>query len=682
MSWFVGSVVESDSSAAQWTVTLYVSTALFMTSALALWLKYSSNAKNGSHYGDKGGRANGTANGDAEPPKTVVSVLFGTQTGTAERFANQLSEEITEKYGKSGVAARALDVETYDHKTKLVKEDLAIFCVATYGDGEPTDSALSFTEWLEKLVKKSDTDGSEPLKDLRYGVFALGNKQYEHFCACGKLVDKQLKALGANKIIERGEGDDDANIEDDFAAWKEMLWVELDALEGFKAEKANGYANGHHVPITPIVPVKEEYDVEEVKSSSSVADPWAHGSQAATATTPLKAMVMERKELHTKASERSCIHAEIDISGTGITYDTGDHVGVYASNPPELVSLALKRLGYDGKKVVKLSTKLGSKLPNSMFEGKALAIRDILSHFLDLQSPPRKDSLAAMADCAKDPKEKQRLEYLVSKVVKEEYRTYVLDDLRSLLEIMEDFPSVQPSLGVFAARIAPKLQPRFYSISSSPLVHPNRIHITCSVVEGKSPTGRDHKGVAGTWFSRCNQGVSQVAIFVRKSNFKLPKAVETPLILVGPGTGFAPFRGFLQERTAQVSMGESKHGECHLYFGCRNKSKDFIYEDEIQSFKEKSVISHLEIAFSRDQARKVYVQDKLKKNGKVIYDLLFGECDPQATLYVCGDAKAMARDVNKALHEIIQYYGSHSSGEAELMIKNLQQGGRYLRDIW
>ena len=426
----------------------------------------------------------------------------------------------------------------------------------------------------------------------------------------------------------------------------------------------------------------EEYDVEKVKSSSSVADPWAHGSQAATATTPLKAMVMERKELHTKASERSCIHAEIDISGTGITYDTGDHVGVYASNPPELVSLALKRLGYDGKKVVKLSTKLGSKLPNSMFEGKALAIRDILSHFLDLQSPPRKDSLAAMADCAKDPKEKQRLEYLVSKVGKEEYRTYVLDDLRSLLEIMEDFPSVQPSLGVFAARIAPKLQPRFYSISSSPLVHPNRIHITCSVVEGKSPTGRDHKGVAGTWFSRCNQGVSQVAIFVRKSNFKLPKAVETPLILVGPGTGFAPFRGFLQERTAQVSMGESKHGECHLYFGCRNKSKDFIYEDEIQSFKEKSVISHLEIAFSRDQARKVYVQDKLKKNGKVIYDLLFGECDPQATLYVCGDAKAMARDVNKALHEIIQYYGSHSSGEAELMIKNLQQGGRYLRDIW
>jgi NADPH-ferrihemoprotein reductase len=344
------------------------------------------------------------------------------------------------------------------------------------------------------------------------------------------------------------------------------------------------------------------------------------------------------------------------------------------------VSEALKRLSYDGKQGVRLTTRMGSKLPPTIFEGKAISIRDLLSHFLDIQSPPRKNSLVAMASCARDLKEQRRLEYLASAEGRDEYRSYVLDNMRSLVEVLEDFPSVKPSLGVFAARIAPKLQPRFYSISSSPLAHPDKIHITCAVVEGESPTGRSHKGVASTWLSRCKPSTSKVPVFIRKSTFKMPKDKETPIVMVGPGTGFAPFRGFLQDREAQMKMGETNLGEAHLYFGCRSKAKDFIYEEEIKAWKEASVITDVEYAFSRDQAKKVYVQDHIRKNGKQIYDLLFGSGG--AYLYVCGDAKLMARDVNITLHEIVQQYGSCSATEAELKIKAMQEEGRYLRDVW
>merc|ERR1712241_94366 len=228
---------------------------------------------------------------------------------------------------------------------------------------------------------------------------------------------------------------------------------------------------------------------------------------------------------------------------------------------------------------------------------------------------------------------------------KEEYKQYVLGDMRSLMEVMDDFPTVMPPLGVFAARVAPKLQPRFYSISSSPLCHPKKIHVTCALVQGRSPTGREHKGVASTWLSRSKpNGKDSVAgIFVRRSNFKLPKDPSAPIIMVGPGTGFAPFRGFLQERQAKAWMGEKNLGEANLY-----------------------------------------VQDKLRANGKKIFDLLFqNEGKPKAHFYVCGD-KEMAKDVNRTLVEIVV---SESGGEAdamaaEKMIRTLQEEGRYARDVW
>ena len=667
--------VAEDKSSAQYALVL--SSALVLVSAVALYLKYATAQKKEEGfdlYAPK--QRNGTA-APASRNGPKVTVLFGTQTGTAERFANQLSEEINEKYPHA--TATASDIETYDHASKLAEEDLALFCVATYGDGEPTDSALSFTEWMEDLVKQGDQDGSSPLAALKYGVFALGNTQYEHFCACGKLVDRQLKALGAKQAIDRGEGDDDANIEDDFQAWKEKLWVELDALAEFAPQQngkaANGHANG--IPVTTIKPAKvaEEYKVADAQEASRI---WSFDVTEVGPNSPVEAPISERKELHTAKSERSCIHVEIDISATDLTYETGDHVGVYASNPPELVSEALKRLDYNGKRVVRLTSSPGSKLSKAMFEGKAMSVRDILSNFLDLQSPPRKEALTAMASCASDPKEKARLEHLASKEGRDEYRSHVLDGMRSLLELLHEFPSVKPSLGVFAARIAPKLQPRFYSISSSPLCHPKTIHVTCALVEGKSPTGRHHKGVASTWFSRCKSqsleslAGDKIAVFVRRSNFKMPKDAARPIVMVGPGTGIAPFRGFLQERQARMAMvkgGETgETGETVLFFGCRRKSEDMIYESELASWLDAGVLTTLDCAFSREQEEKVYVQHKIQERSEEISKLLV---EKKGSLYICGD-KTMGKDVVRILEEVL----------TTECVKEMEEQGRLRRDVW
>lgn len=606
-------------------------------------------------------------------------VFYGSQTGTAEEFASRLAKEGT-KFGMRGVVADPEECEMEDLTELASLEDdldgpvLAVFCMATYGEGDPTDNAQAFYDWLQA------GDGS--VNGLRYAVFGLGNSTYEHYNEMGKIVDKKLADMSGKRIHVLGLGDDDANIEDDFITWKEAFWNSV--CSEFKLEALGDDFSMRQYEASVL---KEgDYKPERV-FSGEVARLRSYVTQRPPfdVKNPYLSPIVVNRNLHSQDSDRYCMHVELSIADSRIRYDSGDHVAIYPTNNTDLVNRIGQLLDLDMDTVFTMRTLDEDSTKKSPFPVPT-TYKTALLHYVDITALPRTHVLKELAEYTTDEQEKAQLLLMSSATPegREMYQSWVVDGCRHITHILEDLPSCKPAID-HLLELLPRLQPRFYSISSSSRVHKDRIHITAVVIEYQTPTNRTNLGVATTWMkpmiplndSEEEMTKHKVPIYVRRSTFRLPNRPQTPVIMIGPGTGLAPFRGFIQERAWQKEQGKPV-GETHLYFGCRHKDKDYIYREEMEKYVEDGVLT-IHTAFSRDQDKKVYVTHRMKENKEELWRLIGQQ---GGHLYVCGDAKMMAKDVHNIVVDVIQTGGQMSHEAAEAYVKKMEQQKRYSADVW
>jgi NADPH-ferrihemoprotein reductase len=578
--------------------------------------------------------------------KPSLKILFGSQTGSAETFAKTLVQE-----GKTiGFRSEAVDLLDYEPED-LQDESCVVFVVATYGEGEPTDSARDFYEWFNEQNKETCD-----LSNVNYSIFGLGDTQYKHFNECSKDTERLMTLCGGNQLYVTGQGDADKDLEEDFENWKQDLWP---ALTKFYDIKYEGGDNFDFERTTRL-----EYD----PNSSTPFDPYPYKKRLEIGQkNPVWATVTCNRELLGDSTERSTRHIELSLDGFDLYYEAGDHLGVYAPNDDTLVDQYISRLSSVSDTPFAQVAVKGSQV--NMLPAKC-NLRQALKWYVDLTYPAKKSVLKAFSQCAQDEQEKEAFMDVLrnNDAAKAEFHK-LSPKLRNTFGWLRKFGSAQVPADVFMEHM-PHLQPRFYSIASDHKAQPNHIHICVAVEDG---------GLCTPYLQRMEVG-SKVLVFTRTSNFHPPRAPTTPMIMIGPGTGIAPLVGILHRRLALKEKGEEL-GPCHFFFGCRRREEDFLYEDLLRQCEADGVITALHLAFSRETDRKVYVQHKLAEVGEQVWELL----QNGGRVYVCGDARRMARDVEDTLKQIIQTHGGEemqTMKAVEDYLLKLEKRDRYLKDVW
>ncbi|CAH0720869.1 unnamed protein product, partial [Brenthis ino] len=595
-------------------------------------------------------------------------VFYGSQTGTGEEFAGRLAKEGI-RYKMKGMVAdpEECDMEELT-KLKEIENSLAVFCLATYGEGDPTDNAMEFVEWL-----KNDND----LTGLNYAVFGLGNKTYEHYNSVATYVDKRLEELGATRVHELGLGDDDANIEDDFITWKDKFWPSV--CEKFNIESTGEEQLTRQFNLITHSP--DEISPNEIFTGEIAR---LHTLQKQRppfdVKNPFLAEIKVNRELF-KGGDRSCLHIELDISGSNMRYEAGDHVAVYPINNKDLVERLGKLTDANLNEVFSLVNTDQESTKKHPFPCPT-SYRTALSHYLEITTLPRTHILRELVEYCSDEEDKNKLLLMAtnSKEGKELYQSFVVDACRNIVHILEDIKSCKPPLD-HICELLPRIQPRYYSISSSPKLHPETVHVTAVVVKYTTPTGRINNGVATTWLAdnKPEPGTPgpRVPVYIRKSQFRLPLQTQTPILMIGPGTGIAPFRGFLQERSYARQNGKEV-GDSVLYFGCRHRDQDFLYQEELEEYQKNGDVQ-LHVAFSRDQAQKIYVTHLLENNLDQVWDIIGKR---NGHIYICGDAKNMAVDVRNIVLKAVMVKGDRSEADAIQFLRKLESMKKYSADVW
>jgi NADPH-ferrihemoprotein reductase len=549
----------------------------------------------------------------------------------------------------------------------------AVILAATYGEGEATDNSTALVQACKEYMVEEEK--TELLKGLEFCVFGLGNRQYEHYNAMGNFFDEALQKLGGDRIMKIGLGDDDNDLEGDFESWKDQLWVQLkdkyckEAVLPTKASSNDAFK-------LPECEYAIEYHDSNAKPKDIPLDQ-VHGSSRPYFTS-VECPVTTIRELRSPEDGGSTVHVEIDISKeTNLTYETADNLAVLPVNEDKVALSVAESLGYDLDAVFSLKA-----APNHEWHGAPfpmpLSVKECLTRCLDLTSAPRRSDLKLLAQYAKDPVDRKALLRLSSKEGKQEYKEKIMEGYVGMVDLLKLCPSLSIPLEHFISNCK-FLLPRYYTISSSSSKHPDEVHLTVAVTQFKRKDSSIFHGVCSTHLANVKPKSSEtVRIFNRPSTFRLPKDSSRPIIMIGPGTGIAPMRALLQERRHQRLSQKKIVGSNILYFGCKKRSLDYLYEDELRAFQTEGILDHLFVAFSREEREKVYVQHLLSKNAKETWDLIDSE---SASIYVCGGVK-MGHDVTEALKEILSTHGQMSFSDVKVYLAKLASDGRFVQELW
>ncbi|PKF61705.1 assimilatory sulfite reductase (NADPH) flavoprotein subunit [Psychromonas sp. psych-6C06] len=538
-----------------------------------------------------------------------LTILYGTQTGNSKGVAEQLGAAADAK----GIAHRVVSMA--DYKVKSIKDESHLIIVAsTNGEGEAPDDAIDLHEFLA-------TKKAPKLNDLKFAVLGLGDSSYEFFCQTGKDFEQRISALGATIIAERL----DADVDYDQVTGP---WIDNALNEIEKTIEKGGVASAPVASVAGAVSANK-YDKQNPFAASLIVSQKITGDQSA----------------------KDVRHIEIDLEGSDLTYTAGDALGVWFKNDAALVAQIIAKLNLDASTEVSVDDKTVS-LSEALIESYELTG----THPGFVEGYATLTGNAALLELASD---------------KNALRDFANNN--QIVDVISDSGNDAVTAENFLALLR-RISPRLYSIASSQTEVEEEVHLTIGSVLFENEQGEKRSGGASGFLNHRLAEGEEVKVFIEDNhNFRLPANPETPIIMVGPGTGIAPFRSFMQEREATDATGKN-----WLLFGDQTFNEDFLYQVEWQSHLKSGLLTKLDLAFSRDQAQKIYVQDRLKENAAEVYQWL----QDGAHFYVCGDANRMAKDVHTALIEIISEQGNKNLEEAEQELNELRKAKRYQRDVY
>jgi cytochrome P450/NADPH-cytochrome P450 reductase len=581
---------------------------------------------------------------------TPLMVLFGSNLGTAEGIATRLAREGSDR--GFAVTLGSLD----EHRGGLPREGAAVIVTASY-NGTPPDNAARFCSWIQDPATPADA-----CADLRYSVFGCGSTDWAAtYQAIPKLIDTELEARGATRVYPRGEGDAAADFDEQYAQWHAGLWPAL--------------AAGLSLPDDVVAAAAGERRLMISLVNRQTANPVVKSYQAQPA------LIEVNRELQSsdgpEPPERSTRHIEISLP-PGTSYETGDHLGVLPRNDVGLIQRVIRHFKLDAGMYMVITADGGT--PTHLPVAEPTPLLGVLACCVELQDVASREDIALMAGYTEDGQQRQELQALASADGNGQagYREAILRPHRSLIDLLEAFPTCTMPFEVYLDRLPP-LHPRYYSISSSARVSPDVCSVTVGVLQGPAPSGDGlFTGVCSGYLDR-SPGRSTVFAFVRKPSipFRPPDNPHIPMIMVGCGTGLAPFRGFIQER-ADLKVSGVPVAESMLFFGFRRPSQDYLYEQELRDFEAMGAVRLIGAASRVPGQPKKYVQHCILEQRADVWRLI----EAGAVIFVCGNAGTMAPDVRRAFTDVFREQTGRSQADADAWLTGLRAEHRYLEDIW